>query len=311
MQLSSKKKAEGILVFRAMFSGLFPVLTIIAYTNLLSPLETLAWSSVAATVFFGILLIWKKEWRQGMSNKKAIPDILLTIFLIALVYHALYFISLKFTSAQNVTILGLLEAVFSFIIIGLITKKEPVSKKHALGALLMLGSAFIILFNKMSAFNIGDILMIAATIIAPIGNIFAKRALHQVSLVYLLFLRSIAATVFFFVASRLFETPSAADVLVGAIPYLLFSGLVFLGLLKIMTMFGFKKTSVTHTISINAVKPVFAIVFAWILLKDAPTAIQISALVPSLVGLYFLTTAKQKKTQYGLGEGEEEEIDNE
>jgi len=70
--------------------------------------------------------------------------------------------------------------------------------------------------------------------------------------------------------------------------------------MKMVTMFGFKKTSVTHTISLHSLKPIFAFIFAWFLLKEAPTNIQIIAIVPSLIGLYLLATAKQKKTQYGF-----------
>lgn len=300
MHISEKKIAEGILVLKNILSGLFPVLTIIAYANSLLPLTTLAWSSAIATIFFATLLTVKKEWKKNILNTKALKDILLSILFIAIGYHFLYFISLEFTSAQNVSLLSLMEIVFSFIIIGWITKKEPVSKNHIFGALLMLLSAVIILFSNKMVFNIGDFLILGATIIAPIGNIFAKRALHQISLLYLLFLRSLASVFVFFAASLIFEAPVSLDTLIKSIPYLLFSGLVFLGLMKVMTMFGFKKTSVTHTLSFCSLKPVFAFIFAWLLLKEVPTTIQIVAIVPSFLGLYLLATAKQKQTQYGF-----------
>jgi hypothetical protein len=36
------------------------------------------------------------------------------------------------------------------------------------------------------------------------------------------------------------------------------------------------------------------------LLKEAPTMIQIVALIPSFLGLFLLAKAKQKQTQYGF-----------
>jgi drug/metabolite transporter (DMT)-like permease len=300
MVKSQKRTAEGILILKNILSGLFPVLTVIAYANSLSPLTTLAWSSAIATVFFAIILTIKKEWKNNITNTKALKDIFFSILFIAIGFHSLYFISLEFTSAQNVSLLSLMEIAFSFLIIGWITKKEPISKKHIFGALLMLLSAGIILFNNTMTFNIGDLFILGATIIAPIGNIFAKRALHQVSILYLLFLRSLASIFVFFIASYIFEGAVSSDVLLQSIPYLLFSGLVFLGLMKIVTMFGFKKTSVTHTISFHSLKPVFAFIFAWLLLKEAPTMIQIVALIPSFLGLFLLAKAKQKQTQYGF-----------
>jgi drug/metabolite transporter (DMT)-like permease len=300
VHISQKRTAEGVLVLKNILSGLFPVLTIIAYTNSLSPLATLAWSSLIATIFFAILLTVRKEWKGNITNVGALKDIFFTIIFIAIGYHFLYFVSLKFTSAQNVSLLSLMEVAFSFLIIGWIAKKEPVSRKHIFGASLMLLSAGIILFNNTTTFNIGDLFILGATAIAPIGNIFAKRALHQVSLLYLLFLRSLASIFVFFTASYILEDAISLNVLLQSIPYLLFSGLIFLGLMKIVTMFSFKKTSVTHTISFHSLNPVFAFIFAWLLLKEAPTAIQLLAIIPSFIGLYLLATAKQKATEYGF-----------
>ncbi len=298
--INQKKLAEFVLILKNILSALFPVLTVIAYTNSLSPFATLAWSSLIASILFGMIVTIQKGWRENVTNVEAIKDIFFVVLFVAIGFHALYFLALKFTSPQNVTLLSLMEVVFSFIIIGFITKKEPISKQHAIGASLMLLSAIIILFSNKTNFNIGDLFILTATILAPIGNIFAKRALHQVSLSYLLFVRSIVAMVLFFIATWLFEPSINLTSVINSWPYLLFSGLIFLGLLKIITMFGFKKTSVSHTISFNSLKPVFTIIFAWWLLNDLPTTIQIVALVPSFAGLYLLATAKQQKTRYGF-----------
>jgi drug/metabolite transporter (DMT)-like permease len=301
MIISEKRQAEGILLLKNIFSGLFPVLTVVAYANHLSPLNTLAWSYFVATIFFAIILTIKKEWKKNIANVQAIRDVVLAVLFIAIGYHVLYYIALSFTSPQNVALIGLTEAAFSFIIIGLIAKKEPVSISHLLGAMLMLFAAGIILFNNAQAsLNIGDLLMLFAAIIAPIGNIFAKRALHQVSLFYLMFLRSLAGIIIFLCASIIFEKSVPFEVIIKSSPYLLYSGLVFLGLMKIVNLFSFKKTSVTHTISFNSLAPVFTFIFTWIILKNAPNAIQIFAIIPSLFGLFLLTTAKQKQTTYGF-----------
>lgn len=303
MIISEKRQAEGILLVKNIFSGLFPVLTVVAYTNHLLPLSTLAWSYIVATIFFASILTLKKEWKKNITNIQAIKDIAMATLLIAIGYHLLYYTALGLTSPQNVALIGLTEAAFSFIIIGWITKKEPISRKHLFGAIFMLFAAGIILFyNHQASINVGDLLMLCAAIIAPVGNIFAKRALHQVSLSYLLFLRSLTGVVIFFFAALIFEKTVPFEVVLKSFPYLLYSGLVFLGLMKMVNLFSFKKTSVTHTISFNSLAPVFTFIFAWIILKNVPNTVQIFAIIPSLLGLFLLTTAKQKQTQYGFEE---------
>jgi drug/metabolite transporter (DMT)-like permease len=301
MFVSEKRHAEGILILKNIFSGLFPVLTVLAYANHLAPLSTLAWSYAVATIFFAFLLAGRKEWKKNITNTKAMKDIAITILIVAIGYHLLYYFSLKFTSPQNVALISLTEAAFSFIIIGWIAKKEPVSFSHFAGAMLMLFAALVVLLgNHQMRANIGDLLMLCAVIIVPIGNIYAKKVLHQVSLLYLLFLRSLTGTIIFFAAYLFFEKIVPLEDVLKSLPYLLYSGLIFLSLMKMVNLFSFKKTSVTHTISFNSLTPVFTFIFAWVILKNAPTAIQIFALIPSFAGLYLLTTAKQKKTQYGF-----------
>lgn len=301
MNISKKRQAEGILFLKNIFSGLFPVLTVIAYTNHLSPLSTLAWSYVVATIFFAIILTVKKGWRKNITNVQAIKDIALATLFIAIVYHLLYYVALSFTSPQNVALISLSEAAFSFIIIGWITKKEPVSFTHLFGAALMLFAAGIVLFNNhQTSLNIGYLFILCAAAVAPIGNIFAKKALHQVSLFYLMFIRSLTGAIIFFCAAFIFEKAIPIEVIFKSLPYLLYSGLIFLGLMKVVNLFSFKKTSVTHTISFNSLAPVFTFVFAWIFLKNTPTTIQLFAIIPSFAGLFLLTTAKQKQTQYGF-----------
>lgn len=301
MAISEKRKTEGILVSKSILSGLFPVLTVVAYTNRLSPLNALAYGSIVAAAFFAVVLTVRKEWGKNIKKVEALKDIAMAILLIAIVYHALFYFSLKLTSPQNVALISTAEAAFSFIIIGWITKKEPVSPTHFFGAMLMLFAAGMVLFENLhTSMSIGDLLMLLAVIVAPVGNIFAKKALAHVSVPYLMFLRSFTGIIIFFSASMFFEKPASAEVVIESLPYLLYSGLIYLGLMKIINFFGFKKTSITHTISFNSLAPVFTFIFAWIFLRDAPTAVQVFAIVPSAVGLFFLATAKQKETRYGF-----------
>jgi drug/metabolite transporter (DMT)-like permease len=300
MKVLNKKATETLLISKSILSALFPVLTIIAYKNSMSPLTTLAWSYLVAMIFFAVSITIRKDWKNNITKTSALKDVTLSVLFIGVIFHFLFFLALEFTSAPNVSLLSLLEVVFGFIIIGWITGKEPISGLHIFGALLMLLSASIILFNGITAFNIGDIIIIIAVAVAPVGNIFAKRALHQVSLLYLLFMRSLAGVVIFFIAAYFFEGSVGVNVAMRSIPYLLFSGLMYFGIMKIATMVGFRNLSVTHTTALRSLKPVFTFIFAWILLRQIPTNIQIIAIVPSLIGLYLITKAKQKQTNYGV-----------
>lgn len=302
MSKSKKAVAEISLIFSIIIASLFPVLTIIVYRGSLSPLATMTGCYLVAALFFAVLLTVQKKWKKNLKKVSALKDVFIANLIIAIIVQFLFFISLKYTSAQNYSLLGLTEVAFSFFIVGFISKKEPISRSHLFGAMLMLFSAGLIFLRDLSALNVGDALILIAVIIAPIGNIFTKRALHQISLPYLLFLRSLTAFIVFFIASLIFEGPISSADLMQSFPYFLFSGLVYFGVRKMIFLFACKKISVTHAISFNSLKPVFVFIFAWLLLGEAPSWVQLVAIIPSFIGLHILSRAKQKKTRYGFEE---------
>jgi len=75
MAISQKTITEGAMVIRGILGGLFPVLTVIAYKNFLSPLTILAWSYLIAVIFFTIFLTIRKEWKANVRNVKALKDV--------------------------------------------------------------------------------------------------------------------------------------------------------------------------------------------------------------------------------------------
>lgn len=302
MGKSKKIVAEIFLIFSIIIASLFPVLTILVYRSSLSPLTTMTGCYLIAASFFAVLLTVQKKWKKNLRKVSALKDVFIANLIIAIIVQFLFFISLKYTSAQNYSLLSLTEVAFSFFIVGLISKKEPISKKHFFGAMLMLLSAGLLLFKDLATLNVGDFLILIAVIIAPVGNIFTKRALHQISLPYLLFIRSLTAFIVFFIASLIYEGPISSGDLLQGLPYFLFSGLIYFGLRKMIFLFACKKISVTHAVSFNSLKPIFVFIFAWLLLGQAPTWIQLLAIIPSFIGLHILSRAKQKKTRYGFEE---------
>lgn len=302
MAKSKKVKAEIALIFSIVIASLFPVLTVMSHSSGLSPLATIAGCYLVSAIFFAIRLTKQKKWKKNLKKVSALKDVFIGSLIVSVLVQFLFFISLKYTSAQNYSLLGLTEVAFSFFIVGFITKKEPVSKNHIIGAMLMLVSAAILFFKDFTSFNIGDLFILVAVIIAPIGNIFTKKALHKVSLPYLLFVRSVIAFVIFFVMALLFEEPATTSAVIASLPYILFSGLVYFSIRKMIFLFACRKISVNHAVSFNSLKPIFVFILAWLILGEEPTLLQLLTIVPSFIGLYILSRAKQKKTKYGFEE---------
>src|SRR3989338_5937996 len=263
MKLTQERQGEGIIFFEAILWGLFPVVTILSFSSL-SPLVSLAWSTLFSALFFGIVLFVKGTWRQ-LTLTSALPDILRLTLVLGIVYYALIFTGLKFTSAGNVSIIALTEVLFSFLLFH-VWRSNYIPKEHIFGAVLVLVGAVIVLYPNVTSFNIGDLLILVSAAIAPIGNFFQQRARKQVSGETIMFIRAIISTPFLFLLAFLFTGHDVTTSLKTTIPFLLLNGVVLLGFSKLLWIEGIHRISVTKATALASISPFITLLFAWFLL---------------------------------------------
>lgn len=290
MILTSERKGDIYILLAALLWGLFPVITIISFASL-PPLVSLGWSAFFAIIFFGGFLTVKKRWKE-IGKKDALKDILYTSLILGFAYYFFYFFGLKFTSAGNVSIIALTEIFFSFVLFQL-WRKDHLPASHIFGALLMLVGAGIVLYPNFSTFRWGDIFILTASFIAPLGNFFQQRARKKASSETILFIRSlISAPLIFILASMLGENIFAVDFSKVWI-FLVVNGFVMFGLSKVLWIEGIHRISVTKAGALSAIAPLLTLLFAWILLHNAPTAFQLLAFVPMFFGVVLLSKNKK------------------
>ena len=81
---------------------------------------------------------------------------------------------------------------------------------------------------------------------------------------------------------------SLADLRIS-LPYLIVNGILLLGLAKIFWIEGIHRISVTKATALSSITPLLTLLFAWIILNQAPTVWQLTSLVPLLLGVLLLT----------------------
>ena len=162
--------------------------------------------------------------------------------------------------------------------------KEQVTTRKVVGALTMVIGAIIIFSPKTSSLNIGDFIILGATVFAPLGNYFQQKARKKVSSSVLLFMRSIISSIFLFViASFVYQAPVFSDFL-GSWIFLFINGFLFLGLSKIFWVEAIHRIPITKAISLATITPVFTLIFAFFILKEVPSLWQLIGIVPIMLG---------------------------
>ncbi len=295
MKKLTQTQIGEIFIFMEVFLwSLFPVVTTMAFANSnISAIFASAISTLIAALFFAVILTIQKRW-SDFKVVSAWKDILIMTLLIGIGFYGLIFIGIEKTSASEAGIIMLMEIFFSLLLLHFL-KKELLTKKVAVGAILMLVGAILVLYNGEFGVNPGNLIILLATMIAPMGNYYSQQARTKVSSSFIMFVRSLISGIFLLAMAFAFGKTSSIGEVNSALIYLVINGIFLLGLTKIFWIEAIHRIPITKAISFSAMAPVFTIIFAYFLLEEVPTFLQICGFVPVIFGAMILTEFNFRK----------------
>ena len=221
-------------------------------------------------------------------------DILLTTLILGVLYYILTFFGLRLTSPGNASIIGLSEILMGYIFFHLI-RKEEILKSHLIGAILVIVGVIIIFIPNFQKFQLGDLLILSAALIAPFGNFFQRRARTKTSSESILFIRSVIGTIIIFFLAFMLRDSFTVISIKSAFLVLFISGVFVFGLSKIFWIEGIHRIGIVKANALNCISPLVAISFAWVILQKAPTIYQLLSIIPLFFGIIFLSRNKTKR----------------
>ena len=286
MALSERRKGEWYIFFGTFLGGFFPVITVLSFETVPS-LISLGWCTLIAALFFGIIVTYKRRWGE-LGDPRLWRYVFYITVSISILYYGLFFIGLTKTLPGNAAIIDLF-AVFTTFVFFNVLRGEHISSSYKVGALLMVIGACIVLARDFSGVNVGDVLILAATACVPIGNLFQQKARLIASSETILFLRSILAAPVIFVLAYAFDQHASFADLRGSALFLLVNGVLILGLSKIFWIEAIHRIPVTKGQALSSAAPLVTLLFAWLLLNQAPNVWQLASLIPLILGILLLT----------------------
>ncbi len=263
-----------------------PILSILTYLHL-SPLYSLAISTFLAAIAFGAVLVMGGWWRE-LRDRRGWPDLLWSTFYI-LTLFACYYLALSLTSAANAAAILFLQVLFSYLYFNLF-RSEPLALLHLAGAVLMMGGAMAILFPGELRLNGGDLLALAAAMIAPIANRYQQRARRFMSAQTLLFGRTLLSFPILFLLAWLVAGSLPSIEAIGSVWWLLaINGFLLLGLAKLLWVEGICRIPLTKASALTAIGPVCTLLFAWLIFAQPPTLWQWAGVSVVAIGGVLIT----------------------
>lgn len=286
MKLRAPKSGIPYILISTVLWAMFPVVTAVSFKTL--PILTIAAiATFFSMLFFGAVLLFRPERRK--PSRQCIRDIAVACLLIGIGYYTLSYVGISLTTPGNAAILFLMEIFFSYLFISVIGGKEPFIKEHVFGAVLMVIGILFVLLPSADGIRVGDFIILFATMLPPIGNLAMQRARKEVSSHYIMFWRAIVGTVFLSAAAVSFEDIPSVETVKSALPLLLLVGILILGFSKILWIEAIHRLPITQTISIDSIRPLFTLVFAYLILGQAPEWVQILSIPFVAAGMFLLT----------------------
>jgi len=283
--MTKEREGEFLMLGLAFIESWFPILSIISMAYI-GALHTYTYSLVIALFFF-IILMAKRDRFKELKNKEAYKDLLLTSFWITLLF-TLVFIGMQYTTAGNMAVIIFLQLLFSYLYFNVLGK-EKMDRLHLIGAIIMGVGALIILVPDDLTFNKGDLLILIAAAIAPVANLYQKRARNYCSSETILGFRTVVGLPFIAVLAYYFEPATTYENFILALPSLLVIGILVYVVSKIMWIESLHRISITKVSAMMGMVPMMTLFFAYLYLDEIPQLRQVVGIIPVLVGGYLLT----------------------
>ncbi len=284
MPIKQENKGVTLALISAALWGVFPV-TVNRGAHSIPPLTFAAVSTLlAAAGSFSYALLKGKLHELG--KKEAYASLLMITLCIVIIPYVLFFIGSSKTSGINSSLLLLSEIIFTMMFTPLIGEKTTAEK--LVGASGVFVGAALILYNGNFQLNTGDALIIASTATYPIGNFYAKKALNHVSPPIILFVRFFLGGLLMLPVAMLSETRlHPVNVIFANWPTLLLTGLILLGVGKILWYEALGRLDISKAISLSMTFPLFSLILLVGVFKEPVSRYQWIGIAVMMLGTFF------------------------
>ncbi|PIR97090.1 MAG: hypothetical protein COT91_03235 [Candidatus Doudnabacteria bacterium CG10_big_fil_rev_8_21_14_0_10_41_10] len=175
------KYATYLALLTALISGTNNFLTKIAVTVIPNPIVfTTLKNGIVALAIIGIIISFSK-WKEIKTlSKKQIGKLMVVGVIGGFAPFALFFTGLTMTSGLNAGLIH--KTLFLWVLILAVPiLKEKITKWQLIGIVALFSANFVIGGFQGFKFNIGELMILVATILWAIENIIAKIALRNLS----------------------------------------------------------------------------------------------------------------------------------
>ncbi len=290
VDMDSKKTAVLAILGASLMWSIEPIFAKLAYANSdfiqTSGIRAIV---VAITALLYVVLTGKKNLKV---RKSEIPKFVYIGIAGTVFADLLYFFALTKIPVINAVLIGHMQPIFIILIGFFILKEDKLTKFDYLGLLVMIVAGVLVTtktagnLSDMKFGTMGDIYVLMATVAWATTAIVMRKYLKGVNAGVITFYRYTIASMIF-VAYLLLKSS-----LVVANMYQVLVGLVVcVG--TILYYEGLKRIKAAQVSALELSTPFFAVVFAFLILGEVVTVMQISGIVLLVIGVFLISRKEE------------------
>jgi drug/metabolite transporter (DMT)-like permease len=228
---------------------------------------------------------------ENFINRKDYIILIITALFSSVIAPILFLNGLNQTTAVNASLLINVEVLF-IIILSLIIFKEFLQKKDVLGMILIItGAVYLatkgeiadILFKESF---IGSLLIIMASLFWSLDTVLSKFLSNKRDLIWVSGLKSFIGGIILLLMTQILSI--SLETSLNMLPYLLFVSFFSVGSAFILIYFAIREIGSTRVGAIFPVSSLFGAIFAFIILGEPLTIMELSFGLLMLLGIFIL-----------------------
>ncbi len=288
--MDAKKTGVLAILGASLMWSVEPIFAKLAYANS----DFIQTSGIRAIVVAVIALLYVLLTNKGnfKVTKKQLPKLVYIGFAGTVFADLLYFFALTKIPVINAVLIGHMQPIFIILIGFFILKEDKLTRFDYLGILIMVIAGVLVTtktagnFSEMRFGTVGDVYVLLATVAWSTTAIVMRKYLRGLNAGVVTFYRYTIASAIF-VAYLLLRSS-----LVLANIYQVLVGLV-VGVGTILYYEGLKRIKAAQVSALELSTPFFAVVFAFLILRERATVMQVTGIVLLVVGILLLSRKEE------------------
>jgi len=281
------RKYEGIIAIMgaSMMWAMEPVLAKLSYQNS----DFVHTSAIRAFVVASIALLYMAIKRANLRvPRKKLPVLVYLGIVGTLFADLLYFFAMTKIPVLNAVLIGHMQPIFIVLIGFLILREDKLTKFDYAGISLMMLSGLMVTTRtpgnlaSLKFGSTGDLMVLAATIAWATAAIAVRKYIRDLHSSVITFYRFMIASIFFAIYLSF-----TSGIVIRNI-YQIMVGIV-VGIGTILYYEGLKRIKAAQVSALELSSPFFAAIFAFFILGELLTFMQIAGIFLLFSGIYYLS----------------------